>query len=154
MPDFGGLFSNVLNRYGLGAALLAVALLAAIFLITRYALAELENNREDRKAKLALAAKDLESKDNQRRALVAEIAAAREQNLKIVENHLAHDAEDRRALLQVLAEIKAKDDATVQAMRELTESVREDRAAAAQERKTLHERLNLIHLDVRERKAA
>lgn len=66
----------------------------------------------------------------------------------ILTNHLEHDRKEREAVIQSLSKSESKDEAVVAALNELTHSIREDRAAAAAERKTLHERLNLMHIDI------
>lgn len=60
----------------------------------------------------------------------------------ILTNHLEHDAQDRSAVAAALKEL-------VVAQTSLTEMLRDDRVSSAEHRKTIHERLNAIHLDVR-----
>lgn len=141
-------FNNLIRQYGLVAALLAIFLLVTIFLVMRYALAEIEKNREAHRSKIALAEREALSRETERKAVLAELAQAREHNQAIIENHLVHDAEDRKALLAVLTEAKTKDEATIVALRELAEDIKSARIEAAQERKTIHERLNAIHIDI------
>lgn len=59
----------------------------------------------------------------------------------IVTNHLSHDAEDRGAIVKALTELTA-------AQRELTGMLREDRAQSGEWRKTMHERMTEIQLEV------
>lgn len=141
-------FNNLIRQYGIIAALLAVFILVAIFLIMRYAISEIEKNREAHRSKIALAEREALARESERKAVLAELAQARQHNQAIIENHLSHDAEDRKALLAVFTEAKSKEEATILALRELAEDIKAARIEASQERKTIHERLNAIHIDI------
>ena len=151
--DYGivNTFLSVIQRYGLATALVAVALLVGVFVAMRYALARIETERAAQGASIAREGASQAARDTAQAQLVRELESARLQNLKIVENHLAHDREEREAIVRALAKADSRDEAVVSALNELAQSIREDRAAAAAERKTFHERLNAIHLDVRSR---
>lgn len=148
--DFGltSAFNNAVNRYGLSAALVGVTLLVLVFLVMKYALAKIEKDKAEHASKLRIAEIDATSRDQERKALLDEIAAARAQNQKIVENHLAHDSEERNAIIKTLAHAEAKDEGTVQALRELTQTIHDSRTQAAERAKTIHERLNKLEVDV------
>lgn len=151
--DYGitSTFQRVIGQYGLAVALVAVVLLVLIFVAMRYALARIDGERAAQAASLARENASQVARDAAQGQLVRELEAARLQNLKIVENHLAHDRDEREAIARALAKADSRDEAVVAALNELAQSIREDRAASALERKTFHERLNAIHLDVRDR---
>lgn len=162
-------FLRVIQQYGLATALVAVALLVGVFVAMRFALARIEAARADQAAALERQAREqtaaLEAqraalerervaqvaRDAAQAKLVQELEAARLQNLTIMTNHLAHDSDEREAVVRALAKADSRDEAMVAALNELAASIREDRAAATSERKAFHERLNAIHLDVRSR---
>ncbi len=148
--DFGltNAFNNAVNRYGMSAALVGVTMLVVIFLVMKYAMAKIEKDKAEHASKLAMSESEARARELERGGLMAEIRAAREQNQKIVENHLAHDSEEREAIIKALAQTSAKDEGTVQALRELTQTIHDSRTQAAERAKTIHERLTVIEKDV------
>ena len=111
-------------------------------------LSRIEVKKATQLSRLSLGEREQASREEERRALVSEIATARQQNVFILENHLAHDAEDRKSIITAMANVQAKDDATVQALRELSCSIRDARTEAAEGSKTLNDRLTQIQIDL------
>src|SRR3972149_3904869 len=132
--DFGltSAFNNAVNKYGLSAALIGVSLLVIIYLMMKYATTKMEKDKAEHASKLLIAERESASRDDERKGLLEEIKAARQQNQKIVENHLAHDSEERGTIVKALASAQAKDEAVVQALQELSLSIREARTQASE----------------------
>jgi hypothetical protein len=71
----------------------------------------------------------------------AENAEMRKELHLIVTNHLAHDAEDRTAVVRALTQLTST-------VAEMGRTAVEDRTASAEQRKSIHERLNQIQLQI------
>lgn len=85
-------------------------------------------------APFAVLQKALEQRDRQITELMA-------REHVVLTNHLAHDAEDRRAVVKALTELTST-------QRELTEMIRDDRVASAAQREKIHDRLNQLQIQV------
>ncbi len=148
--DFGltSAFNNAVNRYGLSAALVGVSLLVIIFLLMKFAMARIESGKLETAALIRSKEESEKIANQERSGLLEEVRAARQQNQTIVENHLAHDAADRLEMVKAMAAIQAREEVTVQALRELSTSIAATREESAKRSAQLHERLNQIHIAV------
>lgn len=119
--EYLGPFADILQKYGLVVALLSALFLAGLYVVVKYATNHIEEAREMANKRLELETADLAARELERQALMEELKAAREQNLKIVENHLAHDKEDREALIRVLTKMESTLEATSETMTKLSQ---------------------------------
>lgn len=132
-----GVFAQTMAKYGLFAALMAAGILALIAVAAYYA-----KNRID------IMRADSASREGERAALIKSLDEARRDNMLIVTNHLAHDSEERKANMSFLAKLEAKEEAQIQAINKLSESVQKSDDNAAHRAKGMYEQLAKLNSGV------
>ena len=141
--DFGlsSTFQSVLQRYGIATALIGVFLLVVIYIAMRFALARIEAGRRAEDHSLQMQTQLSQQASQRDTAFLGAITAAREQNMKIMENHLAHDREEREAVVKAMTQMTVS-------QTELVEAIRAMRTESHDGSKAIHERLTQIQVDV------
>ena len=77
-----------------------------------------------------------------------EVSRTQAQLYSFMNNHLAHDKEEREALAKVLAGIQEEQRANVETLKEINLEIRGHREEEARRTAGLHTKLDAIHLDV------
>lgn len=141
--DFGisSTFQSVLQRYGIATALIGVFLLVVIYIAMRFALARIEAGRRAEDHSLQMQTQLATQASLRDAAFLGAINAAREQNMTIMSNHLAHDREEREAVVKAMSQMVAS-------QAELVSAIRDMRVESFERSKAIHERLSGIQLDV------
>ena len=156
MGGEGYILSNILMqtmaRYGLVAALCVLVAFAGLTLLAYYLKARIDLMRQEETNRETERTRERQVKDQERQTLLSEVSTGRVQLHTFMNNHLAHDREEREALAKVLTEISVKDQATVDALREVAGSLKDHREEEAKRTANIHTKLEQIHLDVRDRK--
>jgi hypothetical protein len=147
-----GIFGRVLGQHGLVVACLAIAFLAVIVVAVPVAIyfakTKLDLVRQDQVAVQAERGRTEQRLDEERKALVAEVSAARhmveDQQAKLytfMTNHLEHDRQEREALGLVLTE-------TREAMRAMSQDLRGHREEESGRAGQFHEELRDISTQI------
>lgn len=141
--DYGisSLFTQLLHRYGLALSLVVTVTLVAIYLMMRYFSQRIESQRSAEEFDRSERAKDTARKETRDQAFLAELKAARDQNMRIVEQHLANDRVERDEVVKALAQLSVTQETLVEAIRDM-------RQEHSLHHEALQERLSAIHLDV------
>lgn len=143
-----GPFHQVLVRYGLAAALLALIFLALVILAFMYGRAKINLMQSEQATNAAERAREAQDRATDTARRNAEISRLHEQQNTIMVNHLEHDRHEREALVKVLSEISAKDDASIQTMRAIADDLKNHREEESRRSAEIHKQLNDIQLDI------
>ncbi|MES2155452.1 MAG: hypothetical protein V4510_09990 [bacterium] len=153
-------FGQTLQRSGPVTALLALAAFAAVVIAAYAAKAKVDgwrteatNARSDAASAASERARETAAREQERQALINEIRAAREQTFKLMENHLAHDRQEREDLSKVLSSIHEENRAHVETLRSLQITLEANRTASSEGRTKIHERLNDLAVQLAGKKA-
>lgn len=152
---FSAVFGQTLQKSGPLAALLVLAAFAIVAVAAYAAKAKVDGWRaeaataaQERLERAAQAAREAGAREQERNALINEIRAGREQNFKLMENHLAHDRQEREDLVKVLTSIHEESRGHLEILRGMQASTEALRTESSEGRGKLHERLNLLAVDV------
>lgn len=152
-------FGQTLQRSGLSAAILVLGLFALVAIAVYAAKAKVDGWRQEGAAATAERAvreqerqRELVAREQERQALIGEIRASREQTFKLMENHLAHDKQEREELARVMSAFHEESRANVEILRGLQAAVEVTRSENSDGRGKLHERLNQLALQIAEGK--
>jgi hypothetical protein len=151
-------FGQALARGGLAAAVLVLVVFALVAIAAYAAKAKVDSWRQEaatalseRQAREQKDMREISAREGERQALIAEIRAGREQQFKFMENHLAHDRQEREELGKVLSGIHEESRAHVDALKSMQVTLEAHRTESSAGHGALHKRLEDLKVQIAEK---
>lgn len=138
-------FGQTIAKYGPLAAVATVAALAVIVLFFLRQKAKIDIMRSRAAADQQAQVQEQQRRERESAAIVQGLNAMKDSQVMIMTNHLEHDRQEREAILKAIERNEAKEEATVQAIREMTNELRRQREAQDARDKELTKKLEEIH---------
>lgn len=143
-------FGQTASRYGPVMALGAVLLFGAIALAAYYLKTKIDLMRQDALAREGERVRELESRERERQAQLAEMAAARNQLQQFMGNHLEHDRQERENHARLLNEITLAQKEHVIALRTISEDINAHRQEERDRASKVFDRLENLRVQIAE----